>query len=399
MKKRWLSLCLCLILSLGLCAAPASAKITNGLVYYSTDFASTETWNETVRPLTGLTMFERTETVPVEGFGSQTVTYYGLTDSAGNVVLPADYTNLGYLAEDRIVARKVRFEAGGWSTLYSTGVITTSGQILYPFTDNIWDVVRTDATVPADQWTNTVIVETLDGNPGSGGALGSEQQGLFDFDMNTLLPIAYSHIEYLRDGYYLLRNSSQEQGATYGIYRYGHGIVIPVEYKEVNYLGDDLFSVKNGDLFCGVMDGSGNTVLPFVYAAVTGQQDGCFTVALFRDKISYLLASLNGYLFSSVDDRWSRYGYDQSNTPSYAVYGVINSQQNILTPFTYENAYMDNNGNAVLKTWTGNHTTAMPLGSSFPGVQITVKEYCTETAALKDLKPTGETVYTRLSCQ
>ena len=109
--------------------------------------------------------------------------------------------------------------------------MSTTGEILYPFTDNVWNIVRTDETVPANQWTNTVIVETMDGNPGTGGALGSEKQGLFDFNMKTLLPIQYSHIEYLKDGYYLLSNYGGEQGTRYGIYHYGEGVTIPVEYS------------------------------------------------------------------------------------------------------------------------------------------------------------------------
>lgn len=158
--------------------------------------------------------------------------------------------------------------------------MSTTGEILYPFTDNVWNIVRTDETVPADQWTNTVIVETMDGNPGTGGAPGSEKQGLFDFNMKTLLPIQYSHIEYLKDGYYLLSNYGGEQGTRYGIYHYGEGVTIPVEYSKVTYLGSDVFAVRNSKMLYGVLDGSGKTVLPFSYGDITGYQNGCYSVGL-----------------------------------------------------------------------------------------------------------------------
>ena len=49
------------------------------------------------------------------------------------------------------------------------------------------------------------------------------------------------------------------------IFSVGVGDIIPCKYTSVKYLGDGLFAVQDDAGDCGVIDRSGNQILPFSY--------------------------------------------------------------------------------------------------------------------------------------
>ena len=400
MKKRLFSLVLALVLCLGL-TVPASARISQDIYYFQTDYATMEEWNQKYQSLTGLTMFSYDTFNEMTGFGKQPITYYGLKDSSGKIVFPAEYSGFGYLPGNKIVARKLWFEDEGWARMYSTGVVSTTGEIIYPFTENVWEIVYTGVTAEPDQWTNTFIVETMDGNPGGTAKIGSEKQALYDSDFKELLPMEYYSIRYLTDGYYEIIQYNEAQKANrIGIYKYGAGIIISTEYREINYLGSDLFMVRRPDMYCAVLDGNGNQVLPFVFADVTSSQNGYFAVAIFRDEASVKAAQSVKRLFPEVPgDTPLLSSKDSSNKPAYGVYGIIDKNQNVLTGFAsnHEHANVFDNGYINLGCWNGQFTmwnpyagiemNGMPLGMDFRVKQLDYK-----AQNLSDLSSTGKTI-------
>lgn len=397
--KKLFSLALALALCLGL-AVPASARISQGspgMFYFQTDYASMEEWNQKYRPLTGLTMFSFDTFYDMAGFRKQPITYYGMKDSAGKVVFPAEYAAFGYLPGNKIAARKIWFEDEGWSRKYSTGVVSPAGETIYPFTENLWDIVYTGVTAKPDQWTDTFIVETMDGNPGSGAAFGSEKQALYDADFNQLLPMEYSGIRYLADGYYeLIQYNEAHQARRLGIYKYGAGVTIAAEYQEINYLGSGLFMVRRPDMYCAVLDGDGNQVLPFVFADVTGAENGCFAVAVFRDEASVKGAQSVKRLFPEVPGESPLLSAkDSSSRPAYGVYGIIDKNQNVLAGFApnHEDANVFENGYINLGCWNGQFTIWNPW-EGIVNIEGTyrVKKIDYQASPLSELPPAGRTV-------
>lgn len=91
-------------------------------------------WTEESRgisgqPETSLTIFHDTE----KNY------YYGLKDSTGKIVLPAEYDELRYAGGDRIIARHLGS---------SYGIITTNGTVIYPFTTGTHAINVYDGKTP-----------------------------------------------------------------------------------------------------------------------------------------------------------------------------------------------------------------------------------------------------------
>ena len=396
MKKRLFSIALALALCMGL-MVPVSARISQGVYFFQTDYATMEEWNQKYQSLTGLTMFSFDTFYDLVGVRKQPITYYGMKDSTGKVVFPAEYSDFGYLPGNKIVARKLWFEDEGWSRKYSTGVVSPTGEIIYPFQENLWELVYTGVTAEPDQWTNTFIVETMDGNPGGGAPVGSEKQALYDSNFNELLPMEYSGIRYLADGYYELTKYNEAHKAhCLGIYKYDTGITISTEYREINYLGSDLFMVRRPDMYCAVLDGNGNQVLPFVFADITSAKNGYFAVAIFRDEAALKSAQSVKRLFPEIPGNTPMLSVkDSSDKPAYGVYGIIDKNQNALTDCLshHEHANVFDNGYINLGCWLGQFTMWDPW-ADIANIQARYRVKKIEYLAipLSELPPTGKTV-------
>ena len=185
-----------------------------------------------------------------------------------------------------------------------------------------------------------------------------------------------------------------------GVYKLGKGVTIPLQYERVTYIGSDRLCVRKQNMYSGAFTGDGKQVLPFVFADITACQDGFFTAALFRDQQSFAAVQkqglyANGYvaLFQHsgnyIFDGW---GYDVSTIPSYAMWGVIDENQNACTDFSYERIRFD--GTTVrLGTWNGDHEYANPYSSiANAATGVLAKKYDYEIKPISTLSKTGETL-------
>jgi len=375
-----------------------------------------EEWNQKIQPLTGLTMFSREEHVEVAGLGVDDVTYYGLRDNAGTVILPAEYASFGYLMENKIVAKKLWMEKGSLARNYSVGVVSNAGEVIYPFHEDITDIVRMDAIVQPEtgkgpeRGIDTIIIEVKSNDP-DGGLEAMVKQGLFDYNLKPLVPIEYNDISFLKNGYYLLRKYDKTLGKSlYGLYKYGTGITIPARYTTLKTVSDGdkstLFAVRNPDMYYGLMDGDGNKILPFLYADITSQyQEKYFAVSIFKSEQSYRSAQKSGLLFAPTEgaEHWDQRGYDQSNVPAYIDAGVVDRNGNALTSFQHDKSRKIALELFELSTWNGKREIVWPFGKPTSGpveegvtiidVKLSVKKYDSEVVNLRKIQPTGKTIY------
>ena len=220
---------------------------------------------------------------------------------------------------------------------------------------------------------------------------------LYDSDFNELLPMEYSGIRYLSDGYYeLTKYNKTHKAHCLGIYKHGTGVTISTKYREINYLGSDLFMVRRPDMYCAVLDGNGNQVLPFVFADITSAKNGYFAVAIFRDEASLKSAQSVKRLFPEVPGDTPMLSVkDSSDQPAYGVYGIIDKNQNALTDFMSHHEYANvfDNGYINLGCWFGQFTVWDPW-ADIANIQARyrVKKIEYLASPLSELPPTGKTV-------
>ena len=382
MKKRLFSLVLVLALCLGLTVHVFAENTDDPLAK----------WNRDIAPKTGLTMFSEKDPTAQRPWYE---TVYGLKDGAGNVVVPAKYARFELLGNDRIVVCRQWLEEDFYDAV-GYGVVDLQGNFLLPCTGDHGII---DAPNDGNR---TIRVNFKDSYSNR---MGKNSIALYDWNLNQILPPEYSSIVYCGDDLYAL---GKNNGIVYvletpevGVYKYGKGITIPVQYENVYYIGSERFCVRNYDNYCGVLDGDGRQLMPFVFADVNNYKDGFYIAALFRDKASYDAVQAQGvysngspalfqHVGSAVVEGW---GYDMSKIPSYAVWGVVDEDLNTYSNFTHER--VEFSGSSVqLGAWNGQHKLQDVFNGAMSGLSFTIhaKVYDFESLPLSSLKITEKTV-------
>ena len=126
MKKRLFSLVLVIVILAGFYSGMTITVDAVNTDYYWTE----ESWGRSGQPETNLTIFKK----------KKKNYHYGLKDSTGKIVLPAEYDELRYAGGDRIIARHLGS---------SYGIITTNGTVIYPFTTGTHSINVYDEENPA----------------------------------------------------------------------------------------------------------------------------------------------------------------------------------------------------------------------------------------------------------
>lgn len=427
MKKKLLSLTLALALCLGL-TVPAIAADEEAPDFGAKTSASeiagftldgikiTKSSNAADRAkfeaATGLTLFSQKEVFtvgePSEGAAGITVEYFGLKNSAGTVVFPAEFTSMEYIGENRIVANRVdktRKEEllNCWLEL-GLGVYTTGGTELFP---------PSAASIAfANQDKRTFLITPKEGNGktvDTSSTVNSGQLmqqifylktcvGLYDWDFKELLsPKTYAIINYIDDGYYRIQEGHADADGTcywsYGVYKYGVGVVIPCQREiGISYLGSDMFRVRTAPFCYCAIDGTGKQVLPAIYAGIRSYSDGYFTVAIPRSEQYRQRAIQENSPSASYDVRHG--AGDMSDTEAYLTMGIVDSHGTAYSSFDHDLAYIGEDGRAYLKKWNGGHEKYYPYSDVAGWDQIfyIVKSYDTETISLSSPTPTGRTI-------
>ncbi len=327
-----------------------------------------------------------------------------MKDSTGTVVFPAEFTSMEYIGENRIVANrsdKTRKDEAtkSWAEL-GFGVYTTNGAELFP---------PSAASIAfANKDNRTFLITPMAGNGKTFdniSTVGMEQifylktcVGLYDWDFKELLsPKTYAYIEYMQDGYYLIREGHAEADGTcywsYGIYKYGTGVVIPCQREiGISYLGSDMFRVRTAPFCYGAVDGSGRQVLPAIYAGIRSYSNGYFAVAIPRSEQYRQRAIKENSPTESYDNRHG--SGDTSDTEGYLTMGIVDAKGTVYSSFDHDLAYIGEDGRAYLKRWNGGHEKYYPYPNMAGWNQLfhIVKTYNIETISLSSPTPTGKTI-------
>ena len=328
---------------------------------------------------------------------------YGLKDDAGNIVIPTEYAGFSAGGEGKFIGARQRslgdeqyfvhvFAVGSGARLYNGEGLRSiyyfeEQQVYILYKQNQFDEISHTGEEP--RWS----------------------YGILDENLNELLPLQYNGLDYIDDGYFYLRKSVRGDDGyyhyQYGVYKNGGTVNIPCGDFDIRYIGNDMFRVRRSDFYSCAIDGAGKQVLPYLYADVMAYKEHRFTVALFRSEADYLKAKSCNLLWEPQGDPtaygenlngsaslFEGYGYDLSKTPSSAVRGVIDENQNILTSFIHERVGFDEKDNVRLGSWNGKSGIQRPFAGypGFENIACTAKEYDWEVVPLSSLTPTGQTV-------
>lgn len=255
---------------------------------------------------------------------------YGLMNANGDIVIPANYLDLKYAGENRIIA-----EDRQWNR----GIITTTGAVIYPFNAREIEVVNEE---------NPIF--SVKRYPDVDFQLESEAlYGLYDWNGNQLRPMAQGLCYHLGGDYFCIGGYER---APVGIYQQGVGDIIPCKYKSVKYLGDDLFAVQNDVGDCCVIDRSGNQILPFSYEYIDGHAKGAFIVAEFTDQ--------------GVRESYRKYGTLPDQGEEEFLCGLVDIHGDILFPMIYDRIILNEDGPGKAGTWNGQYTYSAAIDEASP---------------------------------
>lgn len=280
-------------------------------------------WEKNGREETGLEIISETRTVVDDMFVRPiSVTYYGLKAADGTVVLPAEYVDLEYVGNDRIICRRniVHFMDGG-----DYSVVDTTGRTI------LGEELKAEYIKPsADQSAFLVHFRRWDDE---------NSCSLYDWNGNLLLSKdQYAYIEDLKNGCFKIQQKPKQTG----IYQVGAGVTVPCIYRMLHPIDDNplLFAAMNPSGRCGVITADNQQVLPMQYDIVLDSMNGVFQVGIFTDAECKQAYYDNGFL--------------QTNQTKYDYY-FVNAEGNIVLP-VLENkvAYFDHHF-LYVKEWDGTY--------------------------------------------
>ena len=339
MKKRLFSLVLVIVILAGFYSGMTITVDAVNTDYYWTE----ESWGRSGQPETNLTIFH----------DSEKYYHYGLKDSTGKIVLPAEYDELRYAGGDRIIARHLGS---------SYGIITTNGTVIYPFTTGTHSINVYDEENPA------FVIKKIDPKKEPSLAMYGYSCGLYDWNGKEIIPIKYDRLNYLGDGYYLIGDKS------FGVFKQGVGMIIPEQYRAIEYLGQDLFSVLNTNRLCGVVDSHNKQIMPFTYEYIFHYKQGYFIVGQFKEP--------------EHREAYYNFGFLQNYQMEFLA-GLADRDGNLLLPMECDDIIINDDATYSIGTINGTK-----LVGHVGGVPVFRYTYAYETYPLSDLLRDGNTTTT-----
>ncbi len=240
---------------------------------------------------------------------------YGYKDSKGNIVIPAQYDSASSFYGDY---------ASVCTGEHKCGIIDKKGTVIIPMDYDYSKVVGPDLFV-----------------------LEKGKEGLFDRNLNEILPFRYSRIKAFGGNHVAVRELSSDYANfaladssgtfltdydydTFSTYEFGDedfggqyaavctaynsyhpennrcGIideqgktVVPFDYKYTKVVGPGLFAVRNGSYYYGVLDSNLKQIFPFKFYDIEPLGDSHITLRNTDEK--YALADHQGHVLTGFD--------------------------------------------------------------------------------------------------
>lgn len=230
MKKKLLTFVLAMVLCFSL-AAPASAVFVTfedsaqfgawtwqSVTFYPAEGMDVSKQKDEFEKATGLIVFSE-EIIDTSTSFRIPYTYYGLKDSAGNVVLPMDFVSLVYLDDGNILVKRKREDGKFYpDDMGGYGIYTTSGKAVVAASYDNFDIDYAEKDIGNYLITKRTgyvsqsqdPVQTQIENQFLGYAT-----GLYDRNGKELLPTKYGIIDYMeKDGYYRIQECHRDSDSS-----------------------------------------------------------------------------------------------------------------------------------------------------------------------------------------
>lgn len=343
MKKRLFSLALALAICLGL-SVPASA-VVSGVQNLSDSYE----------------VFY--QNVPGDwSMAAMIPRNYGLKDKAGNVVIPAKYTEMSLFKNLIFVGLGNNTGMTG-PTNVKWGVINIAQTVILPLE---YEKIRPMGRGVTYDY-NTHVYDS-DGFIGYYEIQKNGLVGVASENFSVIVKPSYRYIQYEEPGYFKFSNTDKpyDDNLT-ALYDTTGRQILPMEYQAIKCLEDDLFAVKKNDLW-GVVNNQNQVIVPLIYQDVVARYESAFIVTDYREQYKNV-SHENEPKSWDVGEHWQ---HD----------GIVGVGGEVLVDFEdYEHIKVDSAGRFTCSKWTGEYE----VGFYMDDVPQYTNKYTYEYLDYKDL--------------
>lgn len=258
---------------------------------------------------------------------------YGLKDKAGNIVIPAKYTEM-FLFKNLIFVGMGDHSMVGPANV-KWGVIDIKQNAIVPLEyDSIGPLGAT--------YNRDTHVYDPNGFIGRYSIRKNGLVGVASEDFSVLIKPAYRYIEYDKLGYFKFSNTDKPYDDNLTtLYDTSGRQLLPMEYQAIKCLGDNLFAVKKNNLW-GVVNHQNQAVVPLAYQDFIGRYKSSFIMMDYREKYKNISHEGEPPLWQN-GEHWQ-----------YA--GIVGVGGKVLVDFEdYEKISVDNAGCFTCSRWTGGY--------------------------------------------
>ncbi len=276
----------------------------------------------------------------------------GLSDTNGNVLIPAKYEQLGWSnGLDMPNNNVIGYKSGEyWGILSLDGQQTTENYYtrLYPAGENLYIASK------------------------KGKLTGRDFLGVITKQGKSVLPFKYSSIELtsLR----AIVGIKYGRSYQYGVVDLGDKVIIPVKYKDISSLGNLRFSVQNFESKTAIFNDSGKQVIGFELDSISSFKNSFATI--FANHLRGII-DINGQIIADPIYKEVRYE-KEPETKFFDQWQLIKGTEQILTwnfddiePYGEDMYKVNANGKQWLIDREGKSLT--PKEYSFIGTEINGK--------------------------
>lgn len=350
MKNRLLSLALALALCLGLvpsvsAAAGGSQNLSDSYEVFKQEFSGDSS-------MVGLLQYD-----------------YGLKDKAGNIVIPAKYTDM-FLFKNMIFVGLGEHSAVGPVNV-KWGAIDIKQNVIVP--------LEYDSIGPLGVTYNR-DTHVYDSN-GFIGRYSIRKNGLVGVaaeDFSVLIKPAYRYFQFEKPGYFRFTNTDKPYDDNLTtLYDIAGRQMLPMVYQAIKCLGDNLFAVKKNNLW-GVVNHQNQAVVPLIYQDFIDRYKSSFIMMDYREK------------YKNVSHEGEPPSWQTGEHWQYA--GIVGVGGKVLVDFEdYEKISVNSTGRFTCSRWTGGYIVTGYMGGAGEDMQpIYGNEYTYEYINYTDLDITTD---------
>ncbi|MBL6447006.1 WG repeat-containing protein [Fulvivirga sp. 29W222] len=235
----------------------------------------------------------------------------GVKDNQGNVLIPAQYEELGW----------------------SKGGFEIVNNILGYRTNNMWGLISLDNQII----TETTYTKLYPGNKGlliaamKGKVSQRDFLGVLSTDGKIVIPFKYASVK-LTDLRAIVA-SKPGRHYMYGVVDLGGKVIVPLEYKEVTALGGLRFAVKNFEGKTAIFSDKGKQIIGFGLDSISNFRNN---LAIIYDNHLRGLIDAQGQIVVPLGKKNFRISNDEVEVLSFSQWDVLDHKNNTIGSYSYD---------------------------------------------------------------